>query len=64
MPTHYDKKPNKMMPLKKLTKQQKDKLKKHKEHHSEKHMRTMRMSMMRGKSFNEAHKEAMKKVGK
>ena len=39
-------------------------LKKHSDHHSKKHMAMMRMSMMRGKSFNAAHNEAKKKVGK
>ena len=64
MPTYYDKKSNKIMPLKKLTNKQKEQLNKHKVHHTEKHMRSMRMSMMKGKSFNEAHKKAMEKVGK
>ena len=50
--------------LKKLTKSQKDKLQKHSVHHTQKHMASMRMMMMRGASFEEAHKNAMKKVGK
>ena len=66
MPTHYSNKNknNKMMPLKKLTQKQKDKLKKHSVHHTQKHMRSMRMAMMRGQSFDKAHKDAMAKVGK
>ena len=60
MPNHS----NKMMPLKKLTDKQKEKLKNHSPHHSQKHMRSMRMAMMRGASFSQAHKDAMAKVGK
>ena len=50
--------------LKKLTEAQKKKLKEHSVHHTKKHMAMMRMMMMRGKSFSEAHKETQKKVGK
>ena len=50
--------------LKKLTTKQKEQLKKHSDHHSKKHMASMRMNMMRGKTFNEAHKIAQKKIGK
>ena len=50
--------------MKKLTQPQKDKLKKHSVHHSKEHMASMRMNMMRGKTFDEAHKTAMKKKGK
>ena len=60
MPNHS----NKMMPMKKLTDKQKERLKKHSVHHSQKHMRSMRMAMMRGATFNQAHKDAMAKVGK
>tara|TARA_Y100001937_G_C7129682_1_gene336660 strand:- start:1583 stop:1741 length:159 start_codon:yes stop_codon:yes gene_type:complete len=52
------------MTLKKLTADQKKKLEKHKVHHSKKHMASMRMNMMRGDSFSEAHKKAQKAVGK
>jgi hypothetical protein len=52
------------MVLKKLTTAQKNKLSKHKAHHTEKHMKSMKASMMSGKSFVTAHKDAMKKVGK
>lgn len=52
------------MVMKSLTKAQKDKLKIHSVHHSYKHMAKMRAMMMNGRSFTEAHKEAMKSVGK
>ena len=47
-----------------LTKRQKDALKRHKAHHTPKHMAYMRKVMRNGKTFTQAHKEAMKKVGK
>ena len=37
---------------------------KHKEHHTPKHMTLMRKLMKEGKSFAQAHREAMKQVGK
>tara|TARA_R110002020_G_scaffold187674_2_gene386184 strand:+ start:441 stop:599 length:159 start_codon:yes stop_codon:yes gene_type:complete len=52
------------MTLKKLTTKQKALLKKHSDHHSKKHISSMRMNMMLGKTFNEAHNIAQKKVGK
>ena len=61
MPNHSN---NKMMPLKKLTDKQKDRLKKHSVHHSQKHMRVMRMKMLQGQTFSQAHKHATDKVGK
>ena len=39
----------------------KKKLKKHKAHHSDKHIKSMRMRMLKGSTFQEAHKKAMKK---
>ena len=42
----------------------KKKLETHKAHHSDKHMKSMRMSMLKGSTFEEAHKKAMKSVGK
>ena len=48
----------------KLTKRQEDALKRHKQHHTAKHMTFMRKEMRKGKTFTQAHKEAMKKVGK
>ena len=50
--------------LKKLTDAQKKKLQDHSKHHTKKHMAMMRMMMMKGKSFADAHAEAKKKVGK
>ena len=50
-----------------LTKRQKSTLKKHKKHHTAKHMTAMRKAMSRKKnplSFTKAHKLAMKKVGR
>tara|TARA_B100001063_G_C16583634_1_gene462015 strand:+ start:584 stop:817 length:234 start_codon:yes stop_codon:yes gene_type:complete len=77
MPTHYGKNSSKPSqsnrPLRSggkrgkyrpLTEAQKKKLKKHSEHHSTKHMNAMKRNMRYGISFNEAHKKAMKKVGK
>jgi len=49
--------------MSKLTEAQKKKLAEHSKHHTKKHMASMRMSMMRGKSFAQAHSEAKKKVG-
>ena len=42
----------------------KKKLEKHKAHHSNKHLMSMRMSILKGHTFEEAHKKAMKSVGK
>jgi urocanate hydratase len=50
--------------LKKLTDAQKKKLQEHSKHHTKKHMATMRMMMQRGITFDKAHTEAKKKVGK
>ena len=47
-----------------LTKRQKNTLKKHSVHHTKKHMAEMRKLMRGGKTFTQAHKSAMKKVGK
>ena len=66
MPSHYGKS-NGLQPIKKgakLTDEQKDKLEKHKKNHSDKHIKSMRMNMLKGDSFEEAHKKAQKKVGK
>ena len=48
----------------KLTQRQKDTLKRHSAHHTQKHMAMMRSLMKQGKTFGEAHKIAMKKIGK
>jgi hypothetical protein len=47
-----------------LTKIQIDSLNKHKKHHTKKHMDLMKKLMREGKSFDESHNMAMKKVGK
>ena len=47
-----------------LTKRQKNTLKKHSVHHTKNHMAEMRKLMRGGKTFTQAHKSAMKKVGK
>ena len=39
-------------------------LKKHSKHHTKKHMSVMKKAMKKGKTFNQAHKKAMRKVGK
>jgi hypothetical protein len=49
---------------KKLTARQQAALKRHGVHHTAKHMAEMRKSMRAGKSFTEAHRGAMRKVGK
>ena len=49
---------------KSLTERQKIVLKKHAPHHTSKHMALMRKLMGQGKTFAQAHKIAMKKVGK
>lgn len=50
--------------MKKLTARQEAALKRHKEHHTAKHMAAMRRSMAAGKTFKEAHRLAMRKVGR
>ena len=49
---------------KNLTTAQKNKLKDHAKHHTSKHMTLMKAHMKSGKSFTEAHKIAMRSVGK
>lgn len=53
-----------MMKAKPLTKRQTETMKKHKKHHTAAHMKHMTKMMGRGATFGEAHKSAMKKVGK
>ena len=48
----------------KLTKRQQDTMKRHAKHHTKKHMEYMRNSMKRGATFTQAHKRAIKAVGK
>tara|TARA_R100000278_G_scaffold75040_1_gene58646 strand:- start:74 stop:241 length:168 start_codon:yes stop_codon:yes gene_type:complete len=49
---------------KKLTTRQEAAMKRHAEHHTKKHMVEMRRLMKSGKTFTEAHKMVMKKVGR
>jgi LAS superfamily LD-carboxypeptidase LdcB len=49
---------------KKLTKRQTNALRRHSRHHTKKHMKFMRAQMRKGKTFTQAHKAAMKKVGR
>jgi len=50
--------------MKKLTIRQEKTMKRHSKHHSKKHMALMNRLMIKGKTFGQAHKEAMKKVGR
>ena len=52
--------------MKELTKRQEDALARHKKKntHTRKHMEEMRKLMLKGKTFMEAHKIAMRKKGK
>ena len=47
-----------------LTKRQEDTMKRHSVHHTKKHMDMMRSLMIKGYSFGQANKKAMRKVGK
>ena len=47
-----------------LTERQKATLKRHSAHHTSKHMSEMKKAMKSGKTFGQAHKAAMRKVGK
>ena len=49
--------------MSKLSDPQKKKLAEHSKHHTKKHMASMRMSMMRGMTFAQAHAAAKNKVG-
>ena len=49
--------------LQKLSDEAKSKLMEHAKHHTKKHLASMRMNMMRGVSFDEAHEKAVKKFG-
>tara|TARA_R100001594_G_scaffold150390_2_gene211380 strand:+ start:3169 stop:3348 length:180 start_codon:yes stop_codon:yes gene_type:complete len=48
----------------KLTQRQKDTMKRHSKHHTKKHMSMMTKLMKEGKTFGEAHKITMNKIGK
>ena len=47
-----------------LTQRQKDTLKRHAAHHTQAHMAYMRRRMHAGDTFTEAHRKALKHVGK
>ena len=47
----------------KLTDRQEETMKRHKKHHTPKHMNVMRQAMLKGSTFGAAHKLAQKKVG-
>tara|TARA_Y100001970_G_scaffold287847_1_gene413528 strand:- start:330 stop:515 length:186 start_codon:yes stop_codon:yes gene_type:complete len=47
-----------------LTSRQKAAMRRHKTHHTAKHLRSMATAMRKGKTFSQSHKIAMKKVGK
>ena len=49
--------------LQKLSEEAKTKLLEHGKHHNKKHLASMRMNMMRGVSFDEAHEKAVAKFG-
>tara|TARA_R100000231_G_scaffold12890_1_gene14451 strand:- start:298 stop:465 length:168 start_codon:yes stop_codon:yes gene_type:complete len=49
---------------KKLTERQEKTLKAHSVHHTKRHMSEMRKAMRQGRTFTQAHKDAMKKAGK
>jgi hypothetical protein len=51
-------------PRKELTKTQKQLMKEHKQHHTAAHMKMMKELMLAGNCFQEAHRKAMKKVGR
>ena len=46
------------------TQKQKDTLAKHSKHHTQKHMTAMKKDIKSGKTFKQAHKNALKRVGK
>ena len=52
-----------MINLNGLTKRQQDAMIKHSAHHTNRHMEEMKKQMSAGKTFTQAHKIAMKKVG-
>ena len=53
-----------MVKKSKLTARQENAMKRHSKHHTKKHMSYMKQLMLKGKTFTESHKMAMKKVGK
>ena len=63
-PMKKGKKKKKRQVLMALTLRQRKSLTKHKKHHTVRHMSEMKKHMNKGKTFTEAHKLAMRKVGK
>ncbi len=49
--------------MKGLNKRQKTAMRRHKTHHTAKHLKVMATAMRKGKTFTQSHKIAMKKVG-
>lgn len=47
-----------------LTKRQQATMRRHRRHHTRKHMAFMRKEMLKGKTFTQAHRLAMRKVGR
>ena len=47
-----------------LTTRQKSSMRRHKNHHTAKHLKAMVVAMKKGKTFTQSHKMAMKKVGR
>ena len=64
MPYHTKGKKNAGSKSKDLTARQKEMWKKHSAHHTKKHIALMKHGMKEGKTFTQAHKYAMSKVGK
>ncbi len=50
--------------IKGLSTRQKKTMRRHSRHHSMKHMREMASAMKKGRTFGQAHRSAMRKVGK
>ena len=48
----------------KISASDKKRLEKHKQHHSPRHIQSMRMSILKGHSFDAAHKKALKSTKK
>ena len=49
--------------MKGLTNRQKTAMRRHKTHHTAKHLKSMTIAMHKGKTFTQSHKIAIKKVG-
>jgi hypothetical protein len=57
------KKAKKIKIKKMIDKKEKATLKKHKKHHTAKHMASMKKDMRKGMTFKKSHNKAMRKVG-